>query len=90
MQQKVVNINPDHVLNMDQMPIPFFYHNKNTWDEKGVKMVHTQSSNSETKTTTLAPTVTMSGEVLPPVLEQKELPNLPPMCLYAIQKGMDE
>ena len=45
---------------------------------------------------TLAATVTMSGEVLPPLLifkgkrngriEQKELPNLPPVCPYAVQK----
>ena len=68
MRHKVANMNPDHVLNMDQMPIPFSYHNKHTWEEKGVKTVHTRSSNSETKRATLAATVTMSGEVLPMLL----------------------
>ena len=96
MRQKVAHMNPDHVLNMDQTPIPFSYHNKRTWDEKGVKTVHTRSSTSDTKRATLAATISMSGEVLPPLLifkgekngriEKKELPNLPPMCLYAVQK----
>ena len=96
MRQKVAHMNPDHVLNMDQTPIPFSYHNKRTWDKKGVKTVHTRSSTSDTKRATLAATISMSGEVLPPLLifkgekngriEKKELPNLPPMCLYAIQK----
>ena len=96
MQQKVAQMNPDHVLNMDQMPILFSYHNKCTWDEKGVKTVHTQSSTSDIMRATLAATVSTSGEVLPPLLifkgekngriEEKELPNLPPMCLYAVQK----
>ena len=30
MRQKFAHMNPDHVLNMDQMPIPFLYHNKYT------------------------------------------------------------
>ncbi len=30
MHQKVAHMNPDHVLNMDQMSIPFSYHNKCT------------------------------------------------------------
>ena len=99
MQHTVANMIPDHVLNMDQMPIPFSYHDRCTWVEEGVKMAHTLSSNSETNRATLAATVTMSGKILPPLLifkgkqngwiEQKEVPNLPPMCLYAIQKSMD-
>ena len=40
MRHKVGNMNPDHVLNMDQTPIPFSYHTKRTWEEKGVKTVH--------------------------------------------------
>ncbi len=96
MQHKVADMKPDNVLSMDQMPIPFSYHNKCTWEAKGVKTVHTQSSNFEIKRATFAATVTMSGEVLPRFLifrgkqngqiEQKELPNHPPVCLYAIQK----
>ena len=41
MWQKVANMNTDHVLNMDQMPIPFSYYNKHNWEEKGMKTVHT-------------------------------------------------
>ena len=32
MRQKVANMNPDHVLNMDQAPIHFSYHFKCTWN----------------------------------------------------------
>ena len=41
MRHKVSNMNPDHALNMDQMPISFSYHDKHTWEEKGVKTDHT-------------------------------------------------
>ncbi len=97
MRHKVANMNPDHLLNMDQTPILFSYGNKCTWEEKGLKIVHTQSSNSETKSATLAATVTMSGDVLPSLLifkgehdgriEQKELPNLPPVCLLPSKRN---
>ena len=40
MQHKVPHMNPDHVLNMDQMPNPRLYHNKHTLEKKGVKTVH--------------------------------------------------
>ena len=102
MRHKVANMNPDHVLNMDQTPIPFSYHNKQTWEEKGVKTIHSRASTTDTKIATLAATVTMSGEVLLPLLifkgakngriEKNELPTLPPVCLYAVQKKawMDE
>ena len=99
MQQKVSNMNSDHVLNMDQMPIPFLYHNKCMWDKKGVKTVHMQSSTSETKRATLAATVTMSGEVLPPLLifkgkkwvDQKEGVTESPTFVSVChpKKGMD-
>jgi hypothetical protein len=102
MRHKVGNMNPDHVLNMDQTPIPFSYHSKRTWEEKGVKTVNSRASTCDTKRATLAATVTMSGEVLLPLLifkgakngriEKYELPTLPPVCLYAVQKKawMDE
>ena len=99
MRHKVANMNPDHVLNMDQTPIPFLYHNKRTWEEKGVKTVHSRASTTDTKRATLAATVTMSGEVLLLLLifkgakmKKNKLPTLPPVCLYAVQKKawMDE
>ncbi len=34
MWNKVANMNPDHLLNRDHMPIPFSYHKKFTWEEK--------------------------------------------------------
>ena len=37
MWQKVAPMNPDNILNMDQMPISFSYHNKRMWDEPPLK-----------------------------------------------------
>ena len=102
MRQKVQNMNPDHVLNMDQTPIPFTFHANRTWSEKGMRTVHIRASTSDTKRATLAATVTMSGDLLPPFLifkgaengriATKELPTYPEMCCYAMQKKawMDE
>ena len=75
MRHKVTNMNPDHVLNMDQTPIPFLYPNKRTWEEKGLKTVHSQASTTDTKRATLAATVTMIGEVLLPLLIFKAAKN---------------
>ena len=96
MRQKVEHMCPDHVLNMDQTPIPFSFHSKRTWSEKGARTVHVLASTGETKRATLAATVTMSGELLPPLLifkgnrngriEKNELPTFPPMGFYAMQK----
>ena len=102
MRRKVENMNPDHVLNMDQTPIPFTFHAKRTWETKGVRTVHVHGSTSETKRATLAATVTMSGELLPPFLIFKgaqngriaktELGTFPEMGFYAMQckAWMDE
>ena len=102
MRRKVENMNPDHVLNMDQTPIPFTFHAKRTWETKGVRTVHVRGSTSETKRATLAATVTMSGELLPPFLIFKgaqngriaktELGTFPEMGFYAMQckAWMDE
>ena len=102
MRQKVQNMNPDHVLNMDQTPIPFTFHANRTWSEKGMHTIHIRASTLDTKRAMLAATVTMNGNLLPPFLifkgEQngriatKELPTFPEMCHYAMQKKawMDE
>ena len=102
MRQKVQNMSPDHVLNMDQTPIPFTFHANRTWSEKGMCKINIHASTSDTKRATLAATVTLNGNILPPFLifkgEQngriatKELPTFPEMCHYAMQKKawMDE
>ena len=38
------DMNPDHVVNMDQMPIPFTFHSNRTWDKKGLRTVHVRLS----------------------------------------------
>ena len=75
MRQKVQNMNPDHVLNMDQTPIPFTFHANRTWSEKGMRTIHIRASTSDTKRAMLAATVTMSGDLLPPFLIFKGEPN---------------
>ena len=49
MRCKVANMNPDHVLNIDQTPIPFTFHAKCTWETKGMQTVHVHGSTSEKK-----------------------------------------
>ena len=44
MRWKVSDMNPDHVVNMDQMPIPFTFHSNCTWDKNGLRTVHVRSS----------------------------------------------
>ena len=75
MKEKVLSIDPDHILNMDQTPIPFSYHSKKTLHSKGSKTIHVRASTSDTKRVTLAATVTGSGKMLPPMLIFKGATN---------------
>ena len=89
-------MNPDHVVNMDQTPIPFTFHSNRTWTKRGSRTIHIVGSTSDTKRATLAATCTMSGKMLPPLLifkgsqngriAQKELLKFPEMGFYATQK----
>lgn len=63
-RQKVANMNPVHVVNMDQMPIPFTFQNSCISSVKGPKTAHMQLSTSDTKRMTLVATVIMNAEVL--------------------------
>ncbi len=95
MQCKVANMNQDHILNMDQTPIPFMCHAKCTWYRKGMPTVHVRRCTSGTKRAMLTATVTMSGELLPPFLIFKGVKNsriaknklrtFPEMGFYAMQ-----
>jgi len=68
MRQKVVQMDPDDVINMDQTPIPYSYHTSQTLDKKGTKTIHVRASTSDTKRTMLAATVSSSGKLLKPLL----------------------
>ncbi len=68
MRQKVQNMNPDHVLNMDQTPIPFTFHANRTFSERGMRTLNIRASTSDTKRAMLAATVTLNGNLLPPFL----------------------
>ncbi len=65
--------------------------------EKGLKIIHVQSSASDKRRAMLPATVTMAGELLFPFsifkskkdgqIDKMEIPALSPMCLYVIQKN---
>ena len=68
MRQKIIGMDPDDILNMDQTPIPYSYHSNRTLEKKGVKTIHVRSSTADTKRAMLAATVTASGKLLKPML----------------------
>ncbi len=102
MGQKIIGMDPDDIVNMDQTPIPYSYHSNRTLEKKGVKTIHVRSSTTDTKRATLAATVTASGKLLKPMLifkgqangriERNEFQTYPENCVYAMQPKawMDE
>lgn len=60
---------------MDQTPIFFTYHAKKTLEKKGMKTVNIRKSTGDTRRSTLAATVTASGEALPPMVVVKGAPK---------------
>ena len=68
MKEKVVRVNPEDILNMDQTPIPFLFHTKKTLKKMGSRTVNVRASATETKRVTLAVSVEASGWMLPPML----------------------
>ena len=95
MRYKVVGMDPDYVINMDQTPIPHSYHALHTLEKKGVKTVHARSSTADKKHATLAATVSGSGKLLHPMLifkgkaggqiEKNEFKTYPQECIYTCQ-----
>jgi hypothetical protein len=96
------NQHEDFIINMDQMPIPFTFNSKLTYDVVGTRSVHIRKSTNDTKRVTLAMSVTASGKILTPYLifkgtrngriARNELSTLPNSMHYACQKNawMDE
>ncbi len=67
-RHKVANMNPDHVINMDQTPIRCSYRKNCTRSKKGQRRIRVHVLSSESNHTTLASTFTMSSHVLVPLL----------------------
>ena len=61
MRNKVMGMDLDYVINMDQTPIPYSYHSLCTLEKKGVRTVHVQSSTADTKQV-VAPCADFQGE----------------------------
>ena len=55
MYEKVVWMDPEDIINMDQTPIPYSYHTSQTLEKKGTKTIHIRSSTSDTKQAWLKP-----------------------------------
>jgi hypothetical protein len=72
MRQKVLGMNPDDTINMDQTPVPHSFPSNRTLDKKGSKTINVQTSTSDTKRVALAATVTASGKLLTPFLIFKD------------------
>ena len=71
MKTKVHGRNPNDILNMDQMPIPFTLPSNRTLEKKGTQTIHACTSTTDTKRATLAAAVTGSGKLLTPFLISK-------------------
>ena len=98
-RRRVTHMHPDHVLNMEKMPILFLFHSKCTWSEKGACTIHVLASTGETKRATLAATVTMGRELLPSLLifkgnENGQIEKTSHIPTYGLlpsaNEGMDE
>jgi hypothetical protein len=72
MRQKVLGMNLDNVINMDQTPIPYMFPSNHTLEKKGTQTIHVCTSTTDTKCATLAATVTGSGKLLTPFSIFKE------------------
>ncbi len=68
MKEKMSDIDPLNIINMDQTPIPYSYHSSKTLEKKGSKTIHVRASTTDTKRVTLAVTVDGGGNMLPPML----------------------
>jgi hypothetical protein len=68
MRMNLQGWDPNDILNMDQMPIPYSYHSNKMLEVIGLKPVQQRSSTSETKCIMLAATVTVSGKMFTPFL----------------------
>ena len=71
MGMKLQGRDPNDILNMDQMPIPYSYHSNKKLEVIGSKSVQQRSSTSETKRVMLAATVTASDKMLTLFLSSK-------------------
>ena len=90
------------ILNMDQTPLYFSYHQSKTLALRGTKTIHVRKTTDDTRRATAALTITASGESLPPMIIFKgspkgrivktELATLDPTCFYRCQRAawMDE
>jgi len=65
----------DHIINMDQSPIPFTFDRQRTLELVGSRTVHIRKSTCDTKRATLAITITASGKKLTPILVFKGEPR---------------
>jgi len=99
MKEKVEQVNPEDILNMDQTPIPFAFHTMRTLEKKGSKTVNVHALTTDTKGVTLAISLEASSWMLPSMLIFQGAPNVrianrefgtfPDGGHYACQKRMD-
>ena len=84
MRDKVADKDPVLIINMDQTPIPFFFHLAKTLEKKGTKTIHIHALTSNTKRVMLAVTVDASDRMQPPMLTFKGTVNRHISCEFAM------
>ena len=92
----------EYINNVDQTPVFFTSHLKQTLEMRGLKTVTIHTSKQDTRWATLAVKVCVDGTKLPPMLifkgkqygriAAKEFPTFPTSCEYFCQQnaGMDK
>jgi hypothetical protein len=95
-QDRVAGVPPESVLNMDQTPIYFSFHEKRTLAPKGQKTIHILASTNSTQRATLNVAVTLAGTMVKPMtifkgkttgtIARNELPSFPSEGLWACQE----
>jgi hypothetical protein len=95
-QDRVAGVPPESVLNMDQTPIYFSFHEKRTLAPKGQKTIHILASTNSTQRATLNVAVTLAGTMVKPMtifkgktngtIAMNELPSFPTDGLWACQE----
>ena len=86
-----------NIINMDEIPVFFTSHSKQTLEMRGVKIVTIHTSTQDTRWAILAVIVCADGTKLPPMLifegkqigriVEKEFPMFPTGCKYFCQEN---
>ena len=61
MKAKLAGKDLSDIINMDQTPIPYYFHSNKMLESKGVRTIHVHALTTDTEQVTLAVTIETSG-----------------------------